>query len=66
MILDGRQRGAKRRTPWVLRKLGWPPYRRPIYADWRIGGGWDGWEYSDGRAWARSVGAGNVDVEEQP
>lgn len=45
MIPDCRERGKWRKTPWLLRKLGWPPFRRPIYADWRIGGGFDGWEY---------------------
>ncbi|WP_206524890.1 hypothetical protein, partial [Mesorhizobium sp. M7A.F.Ca.CA.001.04.1.1] len=45
MITDGRERGAWRQTPWFLRTFGWPPYRRPIYADWRIGGGFDGWDY---------------------
>lgn len=46
MTSDSRQRGEWRQTPLLLRLLGWQPYRRAIYADWRIGGGWDGWEYS--------------------
>jgi hypothetical protein len=45
MTLDGRPRGEWRRTPYLLRLLGWPPYRRPCYAHWNIGGGFDGWEY---------------------
>lgn len=48
MSTDSRQRGAWRNTPWPI-CLFRPPYRRPIYADWRIGGGFDGWEYA-GRA----------------
>ena len=46
MLADSRQRGEWRATPWLLRKLGWPARRRTIIADWRIGGGWDGWEYA--------------------
>lgn len=42
---DDRQRGEWRQTPWLLRMVGFPSHRRPIYADWRIGGGFDGWEY---------------------
>jgi hypothetical protein len=31
-------------TPrWLFWK---PPFRRPLYAWWNIGGGFDGWEYS--------------------
>jgi hypothetical protein len=43
--MGGRPRGEWHRTPWLLRKLGWPEWRRPIYAHARIGGGFDGWEY---------------------
>jgi len=35
---------------WVAtpRWLFWkPPFRRPLYAPWNIGGGFDGWEYAD-------------------
>jgi hypothetical protein len=39
-----RQRGEWRRTPWLLRAFGFAEYWRPIFADWRIGGGIDGWE----------------------
>lgn len=41
------QTGPWRRTPFILRWIGFPEYRRSIYADWRIGGGWDGWEYTE-------------------
>ncbi len=34
-----------KQTHWLLRALGCPQYYRSIYADWRIGGGWDGWEW---------------------
>lgn len=31
-------------TPrWLFWK---PPFRRPLYAWWNIGGGFDGWEYA--------------------
>lgn len=43
---DSRQRGAWRTTPWLLCLMGFSPHRRPIYADWRIGGGFDGWDYA--------------------
>lgn len=43
---DDRERGTWRRTPWLLRIIGFPGYRRPIFANWRIGGGVDGWEYT--------------------
>lgn len=45
-IPDCRERGAWRKTPWLLCLVRFPEYRRPIFADWRIGGGFDGWEYS--------------------
>jgi len=48
-MTDIRQRGPWKQTPRLLRLLGWPMYRRSIYADWRIGGGWDGFEYADER-----------------
>lgn len=34
-------------TPTWLRFLGKPQYRRHLYAWPQIGGGWDGWEFSD-------------------
>jgi hypothetical protein len=42
---DGRPRGDWRETPWFIRLFGYPSRRRPIYAHWNIGGGFDGWEY---------------------
>lgn len=39
--------GPWRQRPWWMfwsRKR----YVRSVYAPWNIGGGWDGWEYSDG------------------
>lgn len=48
MIPDGRPRGEWHPTPGWLRILfGKPVYRRAVYAHWQIGGGWDGWEYSE-------------------
>jgi hypothetical protein len=44
---NARDKGDWRRTPLLLRAVGLPEFRRPIYADIRIGGGVDGWEYSD-------------------
>jgi hypothetical protein len=35
-------------TPQWLRWLGKPKWRRQRYASWMIGGGRDGFEYSDG------------------
>lgn len=46
MTLDSRQRGEWEQTPWIFRLLGLPMYRRSIFADWRVGGGWDGFEYT--------------------
>lgn len=37
-------------TPGWLRWLGKPQWRRSVYASWMIGGGWDGWDYSDIRS----------------
>lgn len=34
-------------TPGWLRWLGKPQWRRAVYASAMIGGGWDGWDYSD-------------------
>jgi len=45
MTEDSRPRGTWRRTPWILRVLGWGVERRPVYAHGMIGGGLDGWEY---------------------
>lgn len=36
-------------TPRWLRWLGKPQWRRSVYASMMIGGGWDGWDYSDER-----------------
>jgi hypothetical protein len=48
-LADSRPRGQWRRTPGVLTWLGLPTFRRPVFAHGALGGGWDDWEYSDGR-----------------
>jgi hypothetical protein len=35
------------KTFWWLRLLGKPAWMRNTYASWMIGGGWDGWEFSE-------------------
>jgi hypothetical protein len=48
VIPSSRQRGTWRRTPfWLFWK---PRFRRPVYAHWNIGGGFDEWEYADAPA----------------
>lgn len=42
-MTDTRERGGWRATPWWL--FWKPPYRRPVYAHWQVGGGIDEWEY---------------------
>lgn len=37
--------GPIKKTPWLWRMFGAKPYRRATYASWRIGGGFDGWQY---------------------
>lgn len=34
-------------TPWWLRLLGKPTWMRDRFASPMIGGGWDGWEFTD-------------------
>jgi hypothetical protein len=34
-----------KKTPWWARWLG--KYWRSVYAPWQIGGGWDGFEFSN-------------------
>ncbi len=46
MTTDDRPRGEWLITPWFLRALGCKLFYRNIYAHPRIGGGWDGWEFS--------------------
>lgn len=36
-----------RKTYWFLRLFGAPPIMRSRYAHPMIGGGWDGWEFSE-------------------
>ena len=39
--------GLWENTPGWLQLLGKQPFRRPRYASWMIGGGWDGYDYAD-------------------
>ena len=42
-------RNEWRVTPWWLRLLGKKKYMRDKFAPAMIGGGWDGWDFSDTR-----------------